>query len=304
MTPRKSGLAKVAGFLFAIAAPLSTQAQAPPDPQNPKSFYDFVRGRMNDDPQGTRDALRTSTFSPQGSAMPANEAALSAMLTKRQYQELFDTLLATNSFEGVSRNLDWERLEIYEGAGLPIAIAYMRDLWRISEAVDAKERDGLRQSAVGVALYAYALTSVDGVRCEDAEAPLFRRQQLFVEYPFLWSYAKGMPKISRNAAMTMALVFEASTGPARRDDSLLCLGRRTGSMLEMSEGLLALAQAGEEPKRADRPDHVGQGYEVPRAPPKFVKPDQWMPLQTPLREALPDVLAQVVSRGKPLDVGK
>lgn len=295
---RTSALA--AGFLCALVQPLAARAQdqaAPPSLTDPKGFYAFIQKQMAADAKGTRESLKASTFAPPAASSPKNHAQLDAMLAKKEWEPLLTTLQNANTAEAVEADLDWERLKIYEGAGIIVSIAYMRDLWRVGEATPGQGGDNVKQSAVAIGLYLDAVMTVDGARCADAAAPGFRRNQLFSQQPYVWSYAKGLPKDMRNTITSVALLYEAVTAPVRQNDDVLCQGPTTGSMVEILEGMVAMAKAGQQPKEVKRPDMIGKSYEIPRAPPHFVDEAQWRPRADAARAGLADQLMQAAAKG-------
>jgi hypothetical protein len=280
------GLALTAGLFIASASPLGARAQAPP-PLNAKAIYAETLKRVKDDPQA-RDGPRT-TFAPANAPMPAAKAKLDQLLADEDDEGLLKVLQETSSFEEVSKDLNWERQQIYDGAGIVVSHAYIRDLWRVAEAEKGEAGASLKQSAVAFAVYAVAVTKVDGVRCADSAAAPYRAQQLLQDYPFIWTYGAGLKKPERDNIVAIGLVLEALTSPVRKNDNLLCLGARTGSMVEMIEGMAAMAKAGKAPQEVEKPGVIGKSYEITRAPPTFLPPEQWQSKQDALRTPLPDL---------------
>ena len=234
-------------------------------------------------------------MAPDDADLPADQAKLEAMLKGRQYGDLFQHLQNVDDYDAVTRDLNWERKAIFEGQGILISLSYMNDLWRVGEAMKSKQGDELKQTAVAMALYTYALIQIDGLRCTDRAAVARREAQLFTDHPHVWKYAAGLSTPDRLRTEMVALVFEAGTSPARMNDDVLCTGPNDGSMLQLMEGMVALQGKMPEPT-VGKPGTVGKTIEIPRAPPGFRPADQWATEQDAVRTRLPDMLDKVLAR--------
>ena len=282
--------------VFAVGAAATGHVAAQPAMPEPRPFYADISQRMATDPKGTRDQMR-AVLAPADTPMPKNVAELDSLLAKKDYEALLATLSKVNDGDTVLLDLNWERMRMFDGAGILVGHAYVNDLWRLGTAMGARGGE-LRDAALAFDLYLDAVIQIDGVRCADPAAAPFRLKQLTDNQPVMWAQATKLSKADRDRTLVVALSFEALTAPVRQNDEVLCQGQTTGSMVEMIEGLGQLAKEGKQPKAVDRPGFPGQSYEVPRAPPHFLPPEQWRPKQEPIRAGIVDALDAAMKRGK------
>ena len=122
---------------------------------------------------------------------------------------------------------------------------------------------------------------------------------MFEQRREVWAYAAHLPKAARDNIAAVTLGYEAITSPVRKNDEVLCQGPTTGSMTEMLEGMVAMAEAGKQPKQVSRSDVIGKSYEIERAPSKFLAEAEWKPRQDAARQHLADLLVETLARGAP-----
>ncbi|WP_242137594.1 hypothetical protein [Sphingomonas sp. TREG-RG-20F-R18-01] len=240
----------------------------------------------------TLRAQLAPVMAPPGRAMPADAAALDAMLGKHDWQALTARLRATQAAPEIVLDMNWAQAHLHGGAGFVIAYAYMNDLWRLGSAVPGAPGDGLKQSAAMVMLYGLDLAVVDGVKCADRTAPGRRVDQVFAQNGAILAYLRGLPMAARATIANTSLNIEAATTAVRANDDVLC----RGGMDEIRAGLDAqrskpLTQV------PNSPGTVGKTYAV-SAPPgyalQFVSAATWVPLQLAARRSLPAMLTRLV----------
>ena len=228
-----------------------------------------------------------------GPPMPADAAALDAMVARSDGAALSRRLGGTSDPAQVDLDLNWERDRLFAGGGFLLAQAYMTDLWRTGAALPGAAGDQLKQSAALFLVYAVTLIRLDGPRCADPSAPAHRQQQLFARNQPLVTFLRGQPRPTRMKIGSLAVAWEAATSTVRRDDPVLC-----GDGLDaMVAGLKA---AGDAPLREvpNAPGTFGRTLAVPSAPddrPRFVPASTWAPVQAERRRALPEFLTSFLT---------
>lgn len=215
------------------------------------------------------------------------------MLQSGDHMRLTERLRSAQTAREIDLDMNWEQAKLYDGAGFIIAYAYMHDLWRFGAALPAESGDGLKQSAAMMFLYSFDLITVDGPQCDDATAPIHRRDQLFTENRAIADYLRTLPRAYRMQIGTISLGVETATAHVRKNDDVLC----SGGLAELSEGLKAQGTKALQ-QVPNVPGTYGKTYAVPPAPgyqPKFLDERAWRPKQATARQALPLSLTRLLS---------
>jgi hypothetical protein len=144
----------------------------------------------------------------------------------------------------------------------------------------------LRITAGFVALYALALTVVDGAKCEDPSAPGGCRQRIIASNAPALAYLKAQRPEVRLRVVDAVIALESRTAALRKDDDFLCRSGMAGIMagLERGEG------------RETRSGNF-RNIEV-EAPadwmPKFLPPETYRPVQDKVRSELRSGLLKAI----------
>jgi hypothetical protein len=92
-----------------------------------------------------------ATADPPG-GWPKNWAELDRLLGEKRYAELVAALNASNRFEDVVSNMNWQRNKLTRGATSLIGFSYARDLWRIGSAVPVDRPEADPKNTAGLIL--------------------------------------------------------------------------------------------------------------------------------------------------------
>jgi hypothetical protein len=194
-------------------------------------------------------------------------------------------------FKSLTGLLNWLHAKVDSGAGLMVALAYMRDLWMVGNALKTNDRaKDLRMSSGLIGLYAFELIVIDGAKCEDRTAPDHRVDQLFMFNSATFAFLKSQPAEWKTKIVDIALALEKRTAPLRGDDDLIC---RDG--LEQMKAGLERGTQHEVPSAAGQ---VGKTIAVEAPPdwvPKFVPPETYVPMQNADRAAMRETLLKLVN---------
>jgi hypothetical protein len=227
---------------------------------------------------------RLASWAAPDTPLPADRTDLDAMLAHKQYAELKARLASASDPDQVFLNMNWERLQVYNGAGFLVSYLYMKDAWRLGSGLGGKG-EGIKQTAAAFYLYNLMLTAVDGERCADSSAPAHRHEQLIEQSADLIAYLRGLSKADRAKVGTVALAIESMTWPVRTNDNVLC----SGGLDELTQGLKA---QGDKPLREvpNAPGMLGKTYVVPApsggAEPRFVSAEAAAPRMAAARASL------------------
>jgi hypothetical protein len=267
------------------AAPIPAPAQAATQAVSP--------------PQADSATLRARLMQGLGHQMPADAANLDAWVRQNDMAPLTERLRQAHAEHDVELDLNWEQVQVVNGAGFVVGYAYMFDLWRLGSALPAGKGEALKQTAAMMFLYNLDLIAIDGAKCADASAPVHRRDQLFDQNPGLIAYMRTLPRATRMSLGSTSLEVERATAPLRKNDEVLC----SGGVAQITQGLQA---AGNRPLQPvpNTPGTIGKTYAVPPAPgykPAFVAAQVWVPKQAETRKALPASLTNLLTL--PTDAG-
>ncbi|BBU60932.1 hypothetical protein MSC49_08670 [Methylosinus sp. C49] len=182
--------------------------------------------------------------------------------------------------------LNWLQRKVVGGAEYFVVYAYMRELWNVGTTT---QLEVARRAAGTMALYAYALISIDGAKCQDQTAPGNRMTQLLSLNPSTFSFVKSQPAETRAEMIDMAIAAEKHTSSARRDDDLICRGGL--------EEYKAALEGGTQTEVPNSTGHFGKTFQV--APPadwkpKFAPPEVYRPKQEIARNAMREALLKLI----------
>lgn len=251
-------------------------------------------------PQMDGPALRARlapAMAAPGRPMPRDAADLDAMSLQPSAEPLLARLRRTTTPQDILLDMNWEQIQLYDGAGYGIAIAYMFDLWRIGSILPPAQGDPTKQTAAMMFVYAFELIALDGLKCADPTAPEHRRDQLFTQNRGIVAYMSGLPLNTRMTLGTISLSIELATAPLRQNDTVLC----SAGLVQMSEGLKAQGDK-PLPQVPTPPGMLGTTYAVPPPPgfvPGFVAADVWGPRQVEVRRQLPATLTRLLFDNAP-----
>jgi hypothetical protein len=231
--------------------------------------------------------------SPNPSAvLLPSDAALDALVSARNWNELGATLSRAVTNDEFARKLNWLKARMDNGGGLFLAILYARDLWAVGNS--AKIDDPAKDPSVTaglISLYAYELILIDGAKCEDPSAPSNRATQLFTQRAAALAFLKQQPPDLKSKIVEIAIALERKTAPLRKDDDLIC---RDGM-----DQMRASLERGTQQEMPSAPGYVGKRIAVtPPADwtPKFVSPDVYRPLQDKARADMRGNLLRLVGQ--------
>lgn len=216
---------------------------------------------------------------------------------------LLDRQLEANDFTGLSKTLTampvlprmtWLREKLLGGGTVFLAFPYIRDLWRLGEAVkDNNPLTDPRVQAATIWLYAYQLSLIDGTICDDASAPNGRRTSLLTGFRPVLAYLKTQFEDVRANAINTALRMELRTASRRGDDHFLCRGgldEMTAALEQAGNGKMTIDDVARKlPAAPPRPGMVGRTVVLPPAVgyvPKFVARETYEPKQAELRTGM------------------
>ena len=244
-----------------------------------------------------REALGRTMAEKPGEAMPADRADLDRWLKAKDYPSIIAALRIAHTEDDVLRNMNWEQVQIYNGASVLISFIYMSDLWRLGSALPPPHGDEMKQTAVAVGLYAYEEIALDGPSCGDPSAPAHHHDQLIADNQPVWAFGLALPEAQRTDIVKVALAMEQGALSVRGPDSVLC----SGGLSEIQQGLAAQGDK-PLPQVANRPGAVGKTFKVPDVPayhPDF-KPDAaWRPQQAAARAKMPALLLHLMKLDQP-----
>ena len=254
-----------------------------------------------------RETYGQRLLSQPGFALPENRAALDEALASQNWGYLAQAAQAASNYDDAERLLNWERYQIYRGAGYNVAFLYVRDLWIMGQSYEKVAARGpqyvvearkLKTSALTYLLYTYALIAVDGERCADPTAPQFHRDQITQSVGEIRQFGMGQSVEQRAQAVNTAISIEKQLSPMRDPDPALC----QGGIAEVTEALEA------HPERVTttgpQPGYPGTNVMVPvdpDRPPAYGDRHKWDARQQKVRDGLFDQIGGLVSvsRSKP-----
>jgi hypothetical protein len=254
------------------------------------------------------DLNSPSIAAQTGAPLPPNVTALDAALDTRDYATINQSHASAKSIDELMLLMNWEQERSFGGkGGVYLSLIYMTDLWDVASLLatspaQARNADQMKQSAVFIGLYSYALIDIDGARCADPTAPAHRLDQLFHGRPGIWTFAPTIPKEQATKMLKYVALLEAGTASSRKSDDVLCMGGSNSTgMTGIMYGLLASAQSRKPMKEdAPKPGQIGHTYTLPPPPDDvlFLKPEVWKGGQDKLRADLPAHLATLIETGK------
>lgn len=270
----------------------SSAAAAPAEAFDARLRFGAVLAQDAVDPD-YRARLR-ERFMFRDDPLPPDQPELDRLLRADEHEEML-ALLRKGFASNAPLYLNWERRAVFEGGPLLTTILYAQDLWGLSEHAPEATGAQLKETALIMALYAYAQTEVEGERCADPKAGADRRRQLDELLAPIWAWGRQAPAALREQAKFMALTTEFITAPVRRNDVVLCQGAKKDEMTEITEGLAALGD--KTPKLAKEQKGLGTTYVVPRPPAKFRPESEYRPRQELVRRQLADALDRQLPKG-------
>jgi hypothetical protein len=209
---------------------------------------------------------------------------LEQLLSSDDGQTLANELLAQRDPALAVAGLDWAGAKLRAGAGLPVQLLYIQDLWRFG-ASDTN----LKETASLITLYTLSVIFADGVKCEDKTATdaVLHRVASSASFHQTLSYFKQLPAGKQTTYLTTALRMEVAIAPTRRNDEYLC---RWGS-----EAFADYAKKHGDQGATDAPGGTRVIPIDPTYHPKFVTPAQWQPMQAETRQRLPELLNRAIA---------
>jgi hypothetical protein len=228
-------------------------------------------------------SLRKS-FGGASAPMPSQRPLLDRLLTEGNYADLRVELDKAKTIDDVALNMNWERMQVYSGAPIIVAMLYANDAWRSGLVLPTSRREGLQGTALMMELYVYALLEVDGTRCADPAGPASRLAQHRIVNADVWRFAAGAPH-ARELAKVLAVYSELATADLRQNDQTICEGVQRDDIDEMAKDLLALGDKPLQPTVKG-----GSTYIVPRRPASFRDPADWKPKADAIRAKLPEMM--------------
>jgi hypothetical protein len=206
-------------------------------------------------------------------------ARLDQLLAGGDTRDLVNELLQQPDVPLAVAGLDWARAKLMAGAGLPIQLLYIQDLWRFG-AMKAT----LKETASLITLYTLSVIFADGAKCEDKTATdaVLHRVARSLSFHDTLTFFKALPPDKQESYRAAAMRMEASIAPARQNDEYLCRW-----------GAEAFADYAKKHGEAGVTSGPGGTRVVPIDPsyhPKFLAPSQWEAGQTAARQQLPRLL--------------
>ena len=151
------------------------------------------------------------------------EQSLQGALDRRDYAQLASLMQGATTPHQRREALQWARRQSDAGASLVVPTLYSAALWRIGNSLDAGPTElGYRDIATRFLLYSLTVTTVDGLRCKDAEAAKRMTATLEQEDAAILDHAAERPAYARGQLLNAALELEGRTFPRRADDPYLC----------------------------------------------------------------------------------
>lgn len=240
--------------------------------------------------------LIEALFKGQIAALPeTSQIALDKPLKQGDWRSMDVARQNAAAEFGAQAVLDWAATRHLAGY-LGASSRYGLDLLSIGQALD---RPDLSEASVGVFLYIYAVTLVDGHKCTDpTSAEVFMNQTLDA-YAEVRTFAATLPKTALEKANAYAIALENHIAPARAADPSICsVGeKRLEFMVAQNDYRNALMSA---LKRRQSERAVG-GQDLTalptEEPPSWIKPEAtWQADAAAAREQLPGWLSDLTAR--------
>jgi hypothetical protein len=209
---------------------------------------------------------------------------LDQLLASGDGQTLASELLRQSDSSLAVAGLDWAGAKLRAGAGLPLQLLYIQDLWRFGVS-----NDNLKETASLITLYTLSVVFADGAKCEDTTATdaILHRVVDSASFHQTLAFFKQLSAEKQKTYLTTAFRMEAAIAPVRQNDEYLC---RWGT-----EAFADYAKKHGEQGVADTPAGTKVVPIDPTYHPKFLAPDQWQPLQVATRQRLPELLDGAVA---------
>ena len=215
---------------------------------------------------------------------------LDQLLADRDDGKLASELLGKTDYPMALAGLDWARDRLKAGAGLPVQLLYVRDLWRLG----TDQNESLRETASLITLYTVGVVLADGVKCADKTATEMALNRFLDSQSFMLTLQlyKHLPKDKQDLYLVTAVRMEASTAPRRSNDEYLCRwGVENFDDYEKKHGNAGVTEG-------PSPDGVGTTKLYPVDPtyhPRFLSPEEWKPAQVSMRPQLSNLITAAIS---------
>jgi hypothetical protein len=215
------------------------------------------------DPARPMPPLKLTDVQPPDAAVAAR---LDGLAAAKDWKALREAALPKNDVKALLEALRWLKVRTMEGNSFFIGYIYVRNLWLLSDELQAKGEnpDGMRRQAAFIGLYTMAQIRMDGMACADKTAPQHQVDELASsELGAALRYWKTTPVEFREEAVRAAVQLEAqNAGHRAAEDPAVC----SGGMDEMDAAL----KAGTVGEGKTVPGHIGKVHEV--SPPPGWKP--------------------------------
>ena len=240
---------------------------------------------------GPTNVPANNSASVTPSHYPPNAGDLDKYLSDGDYLSLNSTVMQARDPNLVYQNMNWEKDKLHAGASSVVAIIYARDIWRLINAknvgINPQSSHEFEKVALMAMFYAYELTYLDGVKCEDSSAPERRRANLFVQISGvnlaeIWNKFSGLSGDDQKQIILNSIQIEVETSSLRVNDKFLCSGgdaQAKSSDLSAALGSYLGSHDGPIPSSAQIPFTNVSNYQ-----PRFVSKDVWEPKQTSMRD--------------------
>jgi hypothetical protein len=225
---------------------------------------------------------------PLNSAEKAHMAELDRLLAARDNAGFVERALKPANPLMLAATMDWAKMRMHEGAGLPVVLIYSRALWIVGSS--APSGGGLKETSTAVALYGVLLTLSDGTKCADKTPVDNRFRTILSGYQEQIQYLKQLPRASAERAVWLAVRLEEGIAGYRDYDNYLC----RGGLQEMQD-YLATHDAEKLPRQTG-PGIVGANVIIPTDPayePKYNSRAEWEPRQREARRTFAGLLEQI-----------
>ena len=191
--------------------------------------------------------------------------------------------------------LDWSATRHLAGY-LGASSRYGLDLYSIGKAAN---RPDLMEASVGVFLYLYGVTLVDGSKCVDPSSPEVFMNKTMDAYAPVRAFAATLSQEKMDQAIEYATAFEKLIAPDRASDPMVCVhGKKRLDLIvalndAMNDTLNALKQ-----QEKELAEHGEIRTELPtRQTLSWIKPEQeWMAAASDTRGSLPGWLSELGDR--------
>lgn len=214
------------------------------------------------------------------------------LLDRHDFNGLSSKMLRPPNPSMVAPTLDWAKTRIMSGGSVIIALLDANLLWAVGTSNPSAKI--LTETSSMMALYAFLVTSADGVKCEDETAPQRHFETIFKKYTAQFGVIAQLPNDRKKQLIDTAILMEAKTAPLRGNDNYLC---RFG----FKEMQASIEKHGDGKELHNQPGYVGKTFAVeydPNYMPKFLPREQWVKKQSDVRAQFPTMTSTLIERFK------